>query len=844
MSTVEAWDPLKVYRGALGGQEQYVKYQGGLWQARYYSVGENPALSDPSGGGAWFLAGRDTNGDGIVDGGTPVRPPVYVPVVPDEVTGIEASRKTDTAVALTWDRAYVNGLGDVTSYNIYQDGVKIGTSTTTSFLAKGLDADTAYKFSVEAINFMVGTTDTKNTSDTADDEIRTANRSDEVEVRTSTQEIQSDKFYSPYLDMTLPGDSFDKLAKDSGIKDFTLAFMQGLKSQIEGTQGLATDWLKMGEKPMLGWGGLSNTNIPQGVIIDQVREIEKLGGDVTISFGGYTGRDIAVLTRQYGDQLDGNRNDQMTAAEMAKAVKHLASQYQSVIDTYGVNRLDFDIENSTVSGNDIHKYKTVNDTEANHIRNLAIKQLQEANPDLFVSYTVATNPNGLNKTEANSGFVFQMFQQAKADGVKIDVVNIMAMDYFSDTVDIDMGETAINAAKAVYKQLTDPTSQGGVGMTGIKIGITPMIGLNDYWDVADNKKEVFTLQDAQEVVNFAKETPWVAGIGAWQITRDRAHGSDTTLEDDWVQGSGPRPSDHYNPDGSLKGTGTDGNKYPGPDPYHSDVEQDDWEFSGIFGKITKEATGGADIIAGGDEANNFNGLAGVDRIYGNGGNDTIDGGVGADRMYGGKGNDTFTVGNPNDRVYEAASSGYDRVNSSVSFSLAGQYIEFLDLTGNSNANGTGNSLDNTIYGNDGQNKLTGGAGNDILSGGLQNDQLFGGTGRDTLTGGSGTDKFVFDTAASSSNWDRVEDFVHDVDQIVLKDNYFAAVGAEVAANELRTVSSGHAAGDSNDFLIYNSTDGTLWYDANGSTGGDNAVQILDFTAKPAMLDSGDFLIMP
>ncbi|MDD4855760.1 MAG: calcium-binding protein, partial [Sulfuricurvum sp.] len=120
----------------------------------------------------------------------------------------------------------------------------------------------------------------------------------------------------------------------------------------------------------------------------------------------------------------------------------------------------------------------------------------------------------------------------------------------------------------------------------------------------------------------------------------------------------------------------------------------------------------ADILTGDTNANTINGGLG---------NDTIDGGAGADTMVGGAGNDTYYVDDIGDLVYETTiiggsidAGGSDTVISTVSYTL-GSYTENLRLNTTAAVNGTGNTLNNTIYAGDGDNILNGGAGVDTLS---------------------------------------------------------------------------------------------------------------------------------
>ena len=184
-------------------------------------------------------------------------------------------------------------------------------------------------------------------------------------------------------------------------------------------------------------------------------------------------------------------------------------------------------------------------------------------------------------------------------------------------------------------------------------------------------------------------------------------------------------------------------------------------------------------------------------------------------MVGGAGSDTYLVDDGGDLIVEASGEGtYDLVMASVNYTLAVN-VEALTLTGSA-VTGTGNGSANTIIGTSGANLLKGLAGNDTLQGGGGDDQLVGGTGNDVLTGGGGADSFVFD---KSDGEDRITDFITGEDKIQLSStlvNSLGGINALLDAGSFHTAAEAVSRADAGDRLVYNSTTGALYYDADGS----------------------------
>lgn len=242
---------------------------------------------------------------------------------------------------------------------------------------------------------------------------------------------------------------------------------------------------------------------------------------------------------------------------------------------------------------------------------------------------------------------------------------------------------------------------------------------------------------------------------------------------------------------------------------------------------------------GNDLNNVLTGNSGNNALKGGNGNDVLDGKAGADILNGGAGNDTFVLADGNDKVID--SSGSDTITSTISRSLANYtMIEKLKLVGTANINGTGNDLNNVLFGN---------AGNNALNGGNGNDDLRGGDGVDKLTGGAGNDKFTFLTVGeigtASGLRDIVTDFHHAQDKIVLSAiDAIAGTGANDAFAFL--AQEGHAFTGAKGQLVWDQQDhaGTA-NDVTLVSGDINGDKVADFTIQLTGLVSltqGDFVL--
>jgi chitinase len=221
-------------------------------------------------------------------------------------------------------------------------------------------------------------------------------------------------------------------------------------------------------------GGLEEIMNDSGTKAD-VQGYIASGGKVILSFGGADGQYL----------------------ESACSASSMYNLIKNVIDTQKIYNLDFDIEGSQLD-----------QANLNTTRNTVLQRLQAAYPNLYVSFTLPVDPDGLPSD------AMTLLTSTKAAGVKINVVNIMTMDYGTDgTQGRAEGAVAIASAngtfgqlKSLYPNLTDAQVWG-------MIGITPMIGYND------DSAEIFEPADATAVTRFAIQH----GIGLlsyWALQRD------------------------------------------------------------------------------------------------------------------------------------------------------------------------------------------------------------------------------------------------------------------------------------------------------------------------------------
>jgi len=276
--------------------------------------------------------------------------------------------------------------------------------------------------------------------------------------------------YAPYYETYLAPStaSLAATATASGAKYFSLAFLQ---ATAKGSCSI--DWN-------------SNSAQPLNYYNSDITSLRAMGGDVIPTFGGYS-------ADHGGTEI----------ADTCTNVNSIAADYESVITTLGVTRLDMDVESSSL-----------NNTAGIDRRNKAIALTQAwaaANGiPLQIQYTIPVEQYGLDPNgEA-------VLQNAVANGVTVNSVNIMVFDYYiAKEGVVEMGQAAINAANNTHTQLQAIFP----GLTSAQVwnmeGMTMLPGIDDL----RKKTEVTYLPDATTMLNFAQANN-MNFLSIWAIQRD------------------------------------------------------------------------------------------------------------------------------------------------------------------------------------------------------------------------------------------------------------------------------------------------------------------------------------
>jgi chitinase len=279
--------------------------------------------------------------------------------------------------------------------------------------------------------------------------------------------------FAPYVDMTVPGrPTLAEIAEVSGADALHASFVIPTSD----------------DSCSLSWDGQSDLD----QYTSEIKQAEAAGVGIIVTLGGEAGADFA-----------------QTCSDAASA----EAQLQKLMDL-GIRSLDFDVE-----GED-----RVSDEGANQIRADALAALQKKYPDLQVSFTLgaaAPTESGTDQGVADTG----PWSAAVSAGVKVNLINVMTMDYGGEIAAADMGAATIATTTGLHQQIKQ--IQGLSSADAWKaVGITPMIGVNDETD------EVFSLDDAKRVADFATQNG-VGMLAYWSALRDQqcADGSDGTITD-------------------------------------------------------------------------------------------------------------------------------------------------------------------------------------------------------------------------------------------------------------------------------------------------------------------------
>jgi hypothetical protein len=278
------------------------------------------------------------------------------------------------------------------------------------------------------------------------------------------------RVYAPYFE-TWTTDSLTTISQQSGVKHFTLAFLE-TTSKTSCT---------------LAWDGDKAQPVSGGRYLAEIATLRAAGGDVIPSLGGWS-------ADQGGTEI----------GDSCKDVNAIFVAYRDLVLKYDVSRIDMDIEG-----------RSLTKTDGIDRRNQAIKLVQDwassQGRPLTISYTLPTSASGLEA----SGLA--VLQNAKSRGVRIDFVEPMVFDYYDRTT-TDMGQAAVNALNGLHGQLHTLLPALSDAQLWAMEGATIMNGIDDY----PRRTEVTQLADAHLLRDFAA-SHGMSALSMWAIQRDNGN---------------------------------------------------------------------------------------------------------------------------------------------------------------------------------------------------------------------------------------------------------------------------------------------------------------------------------
>ncbi len=269
-----------------------------------------------------------------------------------------------------------------------------------------------------------------------------------------------------------------------------------------------------------------------------------------------------------------------------------------------------------------------------------------------------------------------------------------------------------------------------------------------------------------------------------------------------------------------------------------------------------ELTNGfADTFFGGSSADFAFGQGGADVLFGNAGNDALYGQAGDDFLLGGNGADVLDGGTAGfDAVYYGDSATAVSINLSTGthtgFAAGDSFVGIegylLTEAGDTMTGLDSPSLGEVIYGLGGDDRLVGLGGFDWLLGGEGADTLVGGFGFDLLIGGGGADRFVYETGGEGGVGEGIADFQVGIDKLAFVTASTGITGLTLGQNlfiqnsTVTTITGSQGTG-TGPTLIYDTSNGALWYDTNGNLA-DGLIYLVGLSGAP-LLTAGDFMVI-